>query len=71
MKLAERRQDEEGLSSTKYTLESVEMCPLYTHIKVKVNVKDVLDTAPTYMATFVKAYFDNFNKPGFPLNIFA
>ena len=70
MKLAERRQDEEGLSSTKYTLESVEMCPLYTHIKVKVNVKDVLDTAPTYMANIVDYYLDNFNKTTFLSYIF-
>ncbi|BFZ21249.1 hypothetical protein BsWGS_24288 [Bradybaena similaris] len=43
------RQDIEGLNTTIYTRKSVEMLPLYTWVKVAINMTRVLQTAPTSM----------------------
>ncbi|CAG5116164.1 unnamed protein product [Candidula unifasciata] len=49
LKLAVERQDTEGLNTTVYTRHSVTQFPLYTWIKVSINMTRVLQTAPKNM----------------------
>ena len=62
-KLAADRQDLEGLNTARYKVMAVDLLPLYTRVKVTVNVSDVISTAPREMATWLHQFTESYAAP--------
>ncbi|XP_005100646.2 beta-N-acetyl-D-glucosaminide beta-1,4-N-acetylglucosaminyl-transferase [Aplysia californica] len=49
LKTTRERQGVDGLSSAKYSLLSTDSLPLYTRLRISINMTEVLETAPSYL----------------------